>query len=125
MHLTVCVVKERGKGKKNEPRPLKQCQFPFKFDGETFNGCIDFILKKNGDRRAVKPWCSTKVDESTRQHVKGQGFYGDCDSSPQCPNVGGFQQTPLKEEVTDTAGKNDYFSCIHKSFNRKIVYETE
>ena len=102
MYFSACVVEEKGRGNSNEPRPLKQCQFPFIFDGETFNGCIDFILRRNGGRRTVKPWCSTKVDETTREHIKGQGFYGDCDNTPEC----------LHPEEEVTSGKNIPFSLV-------------
>ena len=32
----------------------------------------------------MDPWCSTKVDPTTRQHITGGGFYGDCEAS--CPS---------------------------------------
>jgi len=51
-----------------------------------------------------KPWCSTKVNESTREHVKGGGFYGDCDDTPQCPNVGGYDRQPFNKVVTNGKG---------------------
>ena len=60
---------------------LKQCEFPFKFLGETYHGCIDFLDIKNGRKVPGKPWCSTKVSGSDRQHVSGGGHYGDCDSA--------------------------------------------
>ena len=84
-------------------RPLKKCQFPFVYDGKTFNGCIDFTVKSNGEKRSVKPWCSTNVTEITGEHIKSQGYFGDCDNTPQCPNVGGFNE-PV-EEVIETPGK--------------------
>lgn len=93
----------RGKEGKKVQKP---CVFPFKFDEEEFDGCINFILEKDdngnytGDRILVKPWCSTKVDETTREHVAGGGFYGDCDEKkPQCPNAGGYHP-PMKEQIT-------------------------
>ena len=44
--ISDCTVKEVAS---NE---FKECQFPFKYGGETFDGCVDFIYK-NGKR--VKP----------------------------------------------------------------------
>ena len=84
---------------------MKQCQFPFKFDGEEFHGCIDSI-KNPGGRVSVDPWCSTKVDPTTRQHITGGGFFGDCEAS--CPSdeeaktalvKGNFLSRPSPEEV--------------------------
>ena len=102
-YRTECMVKEFGTLKSGQDQPKKQCQFPFKYDGKTFNGCIDFTVKKNGNHRPVKPWCSTKVNELTREHIRGKGYFGDCDNTPQCPNVGGFNE-PV-EEVIETPGK--------------------
>ena len=62
-----------------------QCEFPFKYKGETHYGCIDYIDVKNGQKvplnKGDKPWCSTKVSGSDREHVSGGGYYGECDSS--------------------------------------------
>ena len=57
-----------------------QCEFPFKYQNETYYGCIDFIYH-NGQKDPVKPWCSTKVRGSDRKHMFGGQHYGDCDSS--------------------------------------------
>merc|ERR1712004_231066 len=74
-----CRVKDRAT-KKNV-----QCEFPFKFEGETHYGCIDYIQVKNGRKIPGKPWCSTKVRGSQREHVKGGSHFGNCDDS--CPNA--------------------------------------
>ena len=62
-----------------------QCEFPFKFKGKTYNGCIDYIDIKNGQKVPGDPWCSTKVSGSDRRHVSGGGHYGKCHSS--CPSA--------------------------------------
>ena len=58
-----------------------ECEFPFRFLGKTYHGCIDFIEIRNGRKILGKPWCSTKVSGSKRKHVSGGGHYGDCNSS--------------------------------------------
>jgi len=62
-----------------------QCEFPFKFEGETHYGCIDYIIAKNGRKVPGRPWCSTKVSGSQREHVKGGRHFGNCDDS--CPDA--------------------------------------
>ena len=59
----------------------KECEFPFRFLGKTYYGCIDFIEIRNGRKIPGKPWCSTKVSGLNRKHVSGKGHYGDCNSS--------------------------------------------
>ena len=61
------------------------CEFPFKFEGETHYGCIDFIEINNGRKVPGDPWCSTKVIGSDRTHVGGGGHYGECHS--RCPGA--------------------------------------
>ena len=70
-----CIVKDEGTSQK------KECEFPFRFLGKTYHGCIDFIEIRNGRKIPGKPWCSTKVSGSNRKHVSGGGHYGDCNSS--------------------------------------------
>jgi len=65
---------------------LTRCKFPFKFKGETHNGCIDYIDVKNGKKVPGDPWCSTKVSGPDREHVTGGDHYGECGSS--CPSSG-------------------------------------
>ena len=60
-----------------------QCEFPFKYKGQTHNGCIDFIDIKDGIKVPGDPWCSTKVQGADREHVTGGKHYGDCNDS--CP----------------------------------------
>jgi len=79
LQIQSCKVKDRATEK------LVQCEFPFKFKGVTYDGCIDFIDIKNGTKIPGDPWCSTKVNGSDREHVSGGSHYGDCGSS--CPRV--------------------------------------
>ncbi len=62
-HKTISVIEENT----NE---LKQCQFPFVYEGTTITTCTS-LGEESG-----KTWCSTKVDPDTREHVKG--FWGYC-----------------------------------------------
>jgi len=64
---------------------LVDCQFPFKFYGETYYGCIDFSSKKQGRKVPAEPWCSTKVRGPERKHVRGGSHYGNCNSA--CPDA--------------------------------------
>ena len=76
-----CTVRDRA------TRRNVQCEFPFRFEGETHYGCIDYIEVKNGRKvPAGKPWCSTKVSGSQREHVKGGQHFGNCDNS-YCPDA--------------------------------------
>merc|ERR1712083_1277969 len=90
-----CRVREKGTNK------LMQCEFPFKYKGETLYGCIDWIDIKDGKKVSVnalkngKPWGSTKVSGPDREHVSGGGHFGDCDSS--CPKV--EEQTGEQQEA--------------------------
>jgi len=64
---------------------LVDCEFPFKFHGETYYGCIDFSNIKRGRKVPADPWCSTKVEGSDRRHVRGGSHFGNCD--PGCPDA--------------------------------------
>eukprot|EP00088_Acartia_fossae_P029698 TRINITY_DN30576_c0_g1_i5.p1 TRINITY_DN30576_c0_g1~~TRINITY_DN30576_c0_g1_i5.p1 ORF type:complete len:639 (+),score=101.64 TRINITY_DN30576_c0_g1_i5:25-1941(+) len=52
----------------------KRCEFPFRFQGETFASCT---TKHDPEGLA---WCSTLVDEQ-RNHVVGEGEWGHCPST--------------------------------------------
>ena len=57
----------------------KPCQFPFIYENKTFYGCTRLYAGENG-----YPWCSTKINPLTYDHIVGQDLYGDClDNS--CP----------------------------------------
>ena len=57
----------------------KPCQFPFIYENKTFYGCTRLSAGENG-----YPWCSTKINPLTYDHIVGQDLYGDClDNS--CP----------------------------------------
>merc|ERR1712217_21141 len=104
------VKKESCKVRDQATKRLVECEFPFKFKGETHNGCIDYIDVKNGQKIPGKPWCSTKVRGSNRVHVSGGGHYGDCNSS--CPGgsstnepTNTVETTPFTTESTITTNK--------------------
>ena len=76
------------------------CEFPFKFEGKTHYGCIDYIKIENGQKVPGEPWCSTKVKGSDKKHVNGGGHYGECDSS--CPGVDKGPETTTRRPSTRT-----------------------
>jgi len=101
---------EEGAGKKNT-----DCAIPWKFNGELINGCTD-KTDTNG-----RFWCSTKVDNKTKEHIGGQGNWGFCrENCIKCPdskcptqkikikmstcdvNVG-IQPPPPPNGITDTS----------------------
>ena len=51
----------------------KPCQFPFVYKGQSYDKCI---FKDNGGNG--QPWCSTKTDPTSKEHIGGGGHYGDC-----------------------------------------------
>ena len=72
------------------------CEFPFKFKGEIFYGCISWedydpttgttgTTDPRNPTRYGRTWCSTKVSGRDREHSGGE-FYGICDF--KCPNQG-------------------------------------
>ena len=70
--------------RESSSKTTKECEFPFKFEGETHNSCIDFLEIKDGQKIPTQDgshWCSTKVNGSDREHVRGGGFFGDCPTS--------------------------------------------
>ena len=70
---------------KTGPDPNKSCQFPFKYDGITYNQCTT----DGNEENETLAWCSTKVDNSGN-HVAGQGKYGFCEPKCQPRNIGRF-----------------------------------
>ena len=67
-----CEVIEEASGQK------KPCEAEFKFEGKTYYGCTTV----GGDNLA--PWCSTKIDPNTKEHIVGQSNYGDCPTDGSC-----------------------------------------
>ena len=57
----------------------KPCQFPFIYENKTFYGCTRLYGGENGN-----PWCSTKINPLTYDHIVGQDLYGDCTDN-SCP----------------------------------------
>jgi len=98
---SVCRVRNEANRRRNV-----QCEFPFKFHGETYNGCIDFTDIKDGRKiPSERPWCSTKVRGRNRNHVGGGRNYGFCNS--QCPMDGDRRQNNRPSPSAGQAsGKN-------------------
>ena len=67
-----CEVIEVASGQK------KPCEAEFKFEGKTYYGCTTV----GGDNLA--PWCSTKIDPNTKEHISGKSLYGDCPTDGSC-----------------------------------------
>ena len=70
--MNECQVTEKAS---NQQKP---CEFPFIFKKVTYHGCTKDDAGENGN-----PWCSTKVNSTTKEHITGQSFFGDC--NPSCP----------------------------------------
>ena len=51
---------------------IRPCQFPFTFKNKTYNNCV------TSNDEYYKPWCSTKVNFLTNEHVERQGYWGYC-----------------------------------------------
>ena len=49
---------------------VKRCQFPFKFKGQTYNDCV-----KENSQFDEFHWCSTLVDNNSREHIYGHRFF--------------------------------------------------
>merc|ERR1719219_1960701 len=88
-----CKVREKATNK------LTQCEFPFKFKGETHNGCIDYVDIRRGKKVPGEPWCSTKVRGSDREHVTGGGHYGECTSS--CKTITPEKSCKVREKSSN------------------------
>ena len=85
-----CSVKEDGSGL------TKPCHFPFIFNNHTYYGCTLESADEGG-----KPWCSTKQNQLTHEHISGGGYYGDC--TDDCPsNEVGME---VHDNLIDMMGK--------------------
>ena len=60
-----------------------RCQFPFRYSGKEYNGCIVYETKGNDVKSNVTrvAWCSTKVHPGNRSHI--HRHWGYC--SEDCP----------------------------------------
>ena len=101
-----CLVEERGS---SESKP---CQFPFIYKNETFYGCTLKDAAGNSDSHSGNPWCSTKTNQLTFEHISGGGFFGDC-LAENCPSTE-FGQKAIEEilAVQNTISKFFRISLI-------------
>ena len=67
--FTVCFTNEKGGGKNGRG---KECMFPFIYLN------ISHLKCTTSNSQLDEPWCSTKVDESNRRHIDGDGNWGVC-----------------------------------------------
>ena len=82
----------------------KPCEFPFIFKKVTYHACTEDDAGVLGH-----PWCSTKVNSTTKEHITGQSFYGDCE--PSCPInkrkvIESPDQNDEREPMEEPNGKN-------------------
>merc|ERR1719219_1688494 len=86
-----CKVYEHERiGLLNETIELKDCQFPFVYKNQTYTTCTT----ANANGTSDQPWCSTRTDSTTNEHINKQGHWGYCGSGcpqpkPPCTTDGG------------------------------------
>ena len=74
-----CLVKERKTGLQ------MPCEFPFIYEGRTFYGCSTYVKYKDGrERFDEKPWCSTRTEPISTEHIAGGFFWGHCPQDGSC-----------------------------------------
>jgi len=73
------------------PRVPKDCQFPFVYKGQTFESCTDFD-EDDG------PWCSTRTDPVTNEHIDKKGYWGLCNDTEICPSPPAEGQPPAQQQ---------------------------
>ena len=105
----ICEVKDENSKKTIE------CIIPFVFLNTTFHGCTDWLDKKS----KTTPWCSTKVNPVTKEHIGGEENYGNCpkecfvDEKPQPVlekdnKVADFQSKTTTENIINVENLGDY-----------------
>ena len=67
----------------------KPCEFPFIYENKTFYGCTTYAKNPNGEVIVVLPWCSTKTEAISHEHIAGRNFWGHCpkDNAKICPTA--------------------------------------
>ena len=95
---------------KDGPQVRKQCQFPYRINGEVFDKC----LKK----RRQDWWCPTKLDSSNNVLSDNWGFCNDC-----CPKEYVNEILYLKEHDNDTDAQNLFCEVQNLNDKRKILLD--
>ena len=67
----------------------KPCEFPFIYENKTFYGCTTYLKLANGKEKVTLPWCSTKTEAISHEHIPGGKFWGECpkDNTDTCPSA--------------------------------------
>ena len=67
----------------------KPCEFPFIYENKTFYGCTTYAKTPNGEVIVVLPWCSTKTEAISHEHITRRNFWGNClkDNTKICPSA--------------------------------------
>lgn len=74
-----CLVKEK------RSKTEKPCEFPFIYENKTYWGCSTYAKYKDGrENFNERPWCSTRTDPISSQHIPGERLWGDCPQDGSC-----------------------------------------
>ena len=74
-----CLVQEKKTGLE---RP---CEFPFIYENKTYYGCSTYVKFKSGHENFNDtPWCSTRTEPISTEHITGGFFWGHCPQDGSC-----------------------------------------
>ena len=74
-----CLVQEKNTSLE---RP---CEFPFIYENKTYYGCSTYVKYKDGRENFDEtPWCSTKTEPISTEHIPGGFFWGNCPQDGSC-----------------------------------------
>ena len=98
-----CTVEDKNTGK------ISNCQFPFVFQNKTYYGCTNVTDDKF--------WCSTNVDEKSRQHIRYWGYCGD-----ECFKHTEVEEISFEPEKCFAEKENSTKECQFPFVYEKITY---